>query len=301
MPWAFTQHQPLGTGDFISEAKRRGFDLDPSMLRELYRHGLLVPFVYVSDRRVRPTPAPIQHEPRTGGTLLTYLRYARGRGRLSDLAAQPFRPRLRFERSDAAASHRWWNGLLYSQYQLLVLPEIEGLLDQARRRRRRDGRVVTQLPEPHRLLRQRAAQVRSRAVMLAALEARYLPKLDPEWVRLTNAEPDEWQRYRANFDPVAMSARLDYSPAQARQDAESLLLRAHWLDPVPDAWMRLMRRAPHDSWKDLKDAALLAMECREAAEILLLFYEDLVDRGQVLQLRFHDECTHAACSWPSRH
>ena len=56
--------------------------------------------------------------------------------------------------------------------------------------------------------------------MLAALEARYLPKLDPEWVRLTNAEPDEWERYRAGFDPMAMSARLDYSPAQARQDAE---------------------------------------------------------------------------------
>ena len=58
------------------------------------------------------------------------------------------------------------------------------------------------------------------------------------------------------------------------------MLRAHGLDPVPDAWMRLMLRVPHNSWDDLKDAALLAMEYREAAEILLLFYEDLADRGQ---------------------
>src|SRR5207244_2413419 len=86
--------------------------------------------------------------------------------------------------------------------------------------------------------------------------------------------------YRGDFDPVAMSACLDYPPARARQDAESLLLRAHGLDPVPDAWMRLMLRVPRDSWDELKDAALLAMEYREAAEILLLFYEDMADRGQ---------------------
>ena len=51
MPWAFTQHQPLSTSEFISQAKRRGFDLDVGMLRELYRHGMLVPFVYVSSGR----------------------------------------------------------------------------------------------------------------------------------------------------------------------------------------------------------------------------------------------------------
>jgi hypothetical protein len=56
LPWAFTQSHPLNTSDFISEAKRRGFDFDLSILRELYRHGLVVPFVYVSSRRVGPVP-----------------------------------------------------------------------------------------------------------------------------------------------------------------------------------------------------------------------------------------------------
>jgi hypothetical protein len=50
MPWAFTQHQPLDTSKFISEAKRRDFDLDLSTLRELYHHKLIVPFVYVRNR-----------------------------------------------------------------------------------------------------------------------------------------------------------------------------------------------------------------------------------------------------------
>ena len=100
----------------------------------------------------------VRNEPRSGGTLLTYLRYARDRGRLSDLAAQPFRPRLQFERLSTVTPQRWWNGLLYSQYQLLALSDIEGLLYRAHRRRLRDGRVVTRLPEPHHLLRARTAR-----------------------------------------------------------------------------------------------------------------------------------------------
>jgi hypothetical protein len=122
------------------------------------------------------------------------------------------------------------------------------------------------------------------AITLTALEARYLPKLDPEWVRVSNAELTEWQQYRDSFDPVAMSARLGYPPAQVRQDAEWLLLRARRLDPVGDSWSRLTRRAPSSAWKELKNAALLAMDYRQAAEILLLFYEDLADHRQVAPL-----------------
>ena len=51
MAWAFTQYEPLSTGEFISQAERRGFYLDTGRLRQLYRRGLLVPFVYASSRR----------------------------------------------------------------------------------------------------------------------------------------------------------------------------------------------------------------------------------------------------------
>jgi hypothetical protein len=280
MPWAFTQHQPLDTAHFISEAERRGVDLDLSTLRELYRHAVIVPFVYVSDRQVGPKPEPIESEPhRGGGTVLTRLRDARDRGRLTDLAAGTFRPRLRFERRDGVDPRRWWDGLIYSWYQLLVLPELHGLLARRTYHKRAERRIV-RLPQPHPLLPDRAQKLRTAAIALTALEARYLPKLDPEWIHVTNAELEEWERYRDGFDPVAMSARLGYPSAQARQDAEWLLLRAHSIDPVGGTWSSLMRRAPRDSWKHLKDAALSAMDYREAAEILLRFYEDLADRGE---------------------
>jgi hypothetical protein len=105
LPWLFTQSHPLSTSDFISEAKRRGLDSDLSMLRELYRRGLLIPFVYVSSRQVGPRPEAVTGEPYPRGTWLSELRHARDGGRLLDLAHIRFRPRLRFQRAGADPGH----------------------------------------------------------------------------------------------------------------------------------------------------------------------------------------------------
>lgn len=279
-PWTFTQHQPLSTAEFIREAERRGIRLNAAILRELYRQRLLIPFVFVSDRQVGSIPAPIESEPVRGGTFLQHLRYARDRGRLSDLAIAPFRPKLRFDERRVGDSRHWWNGMLYSWYQLLVIPEVEGLLPHVKGRRTPSDKVIARLPNPGPVSLAQAAKLRVMAIALTALEARYLPKLDREWLAIINADIDEWQHYRDRFDPVAVSAQLDYSAAQARQDAEWLLLRAQTLDPVGDSWSELMRRAPSTAWKELKNAALSALDYRIAAEILLLFYEDLAERGQ---------------------
>ena len=278
MAWAFTQHRPLDTASFITEAGRRGVDLNPSTLRELYRHGLLVPFVSMTHRPVTVPSEPTGPEPQRGGTQLANLRWARDAGRLRDLADVPFMPGLPFERR-RERSRSWWNGLLYSWYQLLVLPEIDGLLAY-RPYHHRGAHRIAWLPEPHPVLLGRAAKLRTMAIALTALEARYIPRLDPEWIQLVNADAAEWNAYRDGFDPVLTSTELGYSAVQARQDAEWLLSRAHRLDPVGDSWSPLMRRAPSKAWKRLKDAALLAKDDRIAAEILLLFYEDLAACGK---------------------
>lgn len=285
MPWVFTQQHPLDTAGFMDEAKRRGFGLDLRVLRELYRHSLLVPFVYVSDRQVGPIPQLVGSEPKWavfGSTRLGDLRHARDRGRLTDLATTPFRRKLRFERREGD-SRLWWNGLIYSRYQLLALPDLRDILSQ-RRQRIRDHQLITRLPAPSSFTLDWIAKFRPMAIALTALEARYFPKLDAEWLHLNNTDEMEWGEYRQAFDPVRMSRMLGYSAQQARQDAEWLLLRAHNLDPLGDSWGRLVRRAPSSKWKDLKNDALLAMDYRIAAEILLLFYEDLADRGQTKPL-----------------
>jgi hypothetical protein len=278
MAWAFTQHEPLDTGTFITEASRRGVQLDLPVLRELYRRNLLIPFVSITYLPVAtPSPAPGPEPPRRGGTRFQQLKWARDTGRIRDLSAVPFMPRLSFERRRQRARD-WWNGLLYSWYQLLVLPEIDGLLAY-RRDHRRGGHRIVWLPQPHPILIGRAAKLRTTAIALTALEARYLPVLDPEWIQLVNADAADWRAYRDDFDPVMISRQLGYSAAQARQDADWLLLRAHQIDPAGDSWSRLIRRAPSRAWGGLKDAALSAMDYRIAAELLLLFYGDLATRG----------------------
>jgi hypothetical protein len=279
MPWAFTQRYPLDSAEFIKEAERRGVRLRPEVLRALYRAKILEPFLYVNSRRVGQVPPPVSDEPQRSGTFLRVLRHARDRGRLSDPAGQPFRPRLRNDGRKLTDPPGWWNGLLYSWYQLLICPELDGLLCHFKGWRTSRGTVIIRLTPGPNLLRQ-AARLRAIATVLTALEARYLPKLDSEWLQLAGTHGDEWQRYRDGFDPVALSAQLGYSAEQARQDAEWLLLRTHSLDPVGSAWSQLMRRAPQKAWKYLKDNALSALDYRIAAEILLLFYEDLVERGQ---------------------
>jgi hypothetical protein len=264
---------------FIDEAKKRGFDLDLTTLRELYRHGLLVPFVEVTYRPIREPIKPDGPEPIAGSSRLMDIREARNTGCLRDLSTEPFKRHLQFER-DGQKPRGWWNGFIYSRYQLLALPTLERALA-GRKYEVRDKRRFTRLPEPDQWLLQGTEKLRRMVLALTALEARYLPSLDPEWIQLNNVpNTADWTNYRAGFDPVQMQAWLQYPAQLARQDAEWLLFRAHDIDPVGDDWSRLMRRAPARSRKYLKNAALVALDARIAAEILLRFYEDLALCGQ---------------------
>jgi hypothetical protein len=278
LSWVFTQHHPLGTSEFIRKAKDRGVRLDERMLRQLYKQRVLVPLVAVtSTRRTEPRALAQQPEPRSGGTLLTELRAARIGGRLMDPAVQPFQSRLHFT-PPRPFMMGWWNGLIYSEHQLAIVPRLPDYLNKSRYSYR-DKKLYPRLPEPDPFLRQWATWYHRIALMATALEARYLPVLDPDYVYLVNAQPDEYQAYRESFDPVAMSERLRYSPEQVRKDAEELLLFAHSIDPLGGPWDQLLRRAPRDSWKHFKGDALSVMGMRETAEILLRFYEDLVEHG----------------------
>jgi hypothetical protein len=279
--WAFTQNEPLDIAEFVDESKKRGVHLRTPVLREFYRHRLLVPFVQLTHKPVREAAKPDGPESPFGGTRLMDLRSARDTGRLRDPAAAPYQPRLSFEPTGWSwPSSSPWTGVMYSPYQLLVLPDLEALLAKATYHKR-GARIIARLPEPSPVLVDQMERLRRAAIALTAVEARYLPNLDPEFIQLTNVgDPKEWANYRAGFDPLQAQAWLAYPSDQLRQDAERLLSRAHSRDPVGDNWSQLMRRAPAKARKYLKDAALLAMDDRIAAEILLRFYEDLALRGQ---------------------
>jgi hypothetical protein len=186
LPWAFTQQDPLSIGEFIRAAKDRGVDLNELKLRQLYKRGVLAPLVVLTATS-RAAPQPVTGpEPATRGTWLTELRAARDDGRLIDLATQPFLPRLPFTRL-RDAKRGWWSGLLYSHHQLALIPHLTGYLSQCRYSYC-DNRVYPALPEPGAFLTAQAPQYRRIALMATALEVRYLPVIDPDYVHLVNAE-----------------------------------------------------------------------------------------------------------------
>lgn len=281
LPYAFTQTPPLDTGAFIDQAKRRGHDLDLPALHDLYRHRLLIPLLYVS---TRPASTPVDlddEEPWRGSHLLTLLRAGRNSGRLVDLAEAPYKPWIKFE----AAKHQprpWWNGLLYSQHQLLALPRLENWL--ASRHRLTTWRTINVYesvppPRPDNPTKALMGRYRRIAAAVSAFEAVYLPNLDREWLRPVHVDPRTWDAFRESFDPSVVAQQIGYTPQQAKDDAEWLLIDADHVDPITGYWRKLIRRAPRDQWDQLKGKALVAIDARIAAEILMRFYEDMADRG----------------------
>jgi hypothetical protein len=134
------------------------------------------------------------------------------------------------------------------------------------------------LPEPDHGIAIGASRLRSIAIAVTALEARYLPALTQNGCSSRTATRNSG----SGIAPA--STRRDERPSwlsgRAGKDAEFLLRRARSLDPLPDSWMRLISRAPRKTRDDLTGTALLAMDYREAAEILLLYCEDQAGHSQ---------------------
>jgi len=276
VPWVFSQSHPLTTSNLISELKKRGVSLDSQTLRELYRRGDLRPLAEITTRPVRPG-VPISEVPAARGSLQAQLRIALAAGRIRDPGADDFRPRLRFDDRRRSDPPRWMNGLIYSRWQLLAVPELRRRLPLRRVFGPYERRRVS-LPPLDEWSRVPIERLAGWVPVLAALDARYLPTVDPEWLRLTNVELEEWDEFRTFYDPVATSNTLEVKPDEVQAFAEWLLYRAHTLDPTGD-WSRLIRRAPDRGWKTLTGDALIALDHRLAAEVLLLFYEDLTQRN----------------------
>lgn len=281
LPWVFSQSHPQTTSDVIAEARKRGVDLDAPTLRELYHRGDFSPIVEITTCRVRDG-LEMAGVPALRGSSQLRLQRALTDGRVRDPAVEPYRPRLRFNGRKVTDPPGWTNGLLYSQWQLLALPDLRRrLLKGSVHGPLKKRRVV--LPELDQLSRPAAERHRRWALILIALEARYLPTIDPEWLHLVNVEVEQWENYRTFYDPAATAKLLGIDSEQVRTYAEQLLLRAHRLDPT-GAWSKLIRRAPRAAWKTLSGDALIALDHRLAAEVLLLFYEDLAERAQAIPL-----------------
>ena len=80
--------------------------------------------------------------------------------------------------------------------------------------------------------------------------------------------------YQQSFDPTIVLDWIGWNAEKVKDIAEKLLRQADRLDPLQD-WHELVRMCHPDMLNRLRGDALIALDHRRAAEMLLRFYEDL--------------------------
>jgi len=113
---------------------------------------------------------------------------------------------------------------------------------------------------------------RAFAIALEAIAASYMPYVSS---RISSRGGEEWSPART-FGSADLLAWLDVDPAALHKQAEMLLRAAKTVDPLAD-WGPLTGHATSAARQKLKGAALVAVDLREAAELLLRLYEDHSD------------------------
>jgi hypothetical protein len=277
VPHVFTQDDLYDSSGFEREAKRFGVSIDGPTLQALHERGHLIPLFRVGDevsetRKIDIPNGLLGHNPR-GWTLR-----AASEGKLRDPWREGVgvdRPHLR---PDGLDPRDWWNGYVYSTWQLLDLFDLKQIL--AERRYTRGSRPGWHIVDVDLLRRPREARERrGRACALAALSNRYLPTVTRR-VTLPGNQWEEWQASRFEDDLPGLLEAVGVEPSDLRRWAEWLLLTAQWHDPV-SSLLPLLRHMDFAAWDGLKDAPRVAIWRRIAAEVLLLAHSDLADEGIV--------------------
>jgi len=269
--WVFSQLAPLTTEEFVRAAAGRGYDLKAQHLGVLARSGLLVPALAIVDGPARSPVVRTNAQLLGSSTTRRSLDEAAAQGRIIDPALSPLPVDQSFEprkRVDSTPSR--WNGLLYSPWQVLGLASLRSFFT-------RDGKPIHQewagLP-PQPVGDPTAARDHQTALVLTAIEPRYLPELNEGLVSLTNADFDQWEEYRESFSAIDLAGRLGVDADEAYRRGEQLLMRARSIDPL-GPWHHVVRHGDRRSQDRLSGDARLALDHRRAAELMLLFAGDL--------------------------
>jgi hypothetical protein len=169
-----------------------------------------------------------------------------------------------YRRPADETSPDWWNGFVYSSWQLLHVQravEAYQFIRAGRRlpvsRRWRDRRLI---------------------LALAALATTYLPGVLGRLTWPVGVEEAELHQYRAvRSDPQEMLRIAGFDLHELVPEADALLLQAH-KEPLAN-WLPLVRHSSYSGWSKLRGEPLDAMWRRVAAEVLLRAHEDLAATG----------------------
>lgn len=117
LPYVFSQDGLLTAGDFVRAAKDRGHSLSLALLQELHNFRTLVPLYRVSD--VPVTGRRIDVEQGNSMNVRGWTLQAAAEGRLRDSSDEGYSAAWPYVRPSGENARRWWNGFIYSTWQLL--------------------------------------------------------------------------------------------------------------------------------------------------------------------------------------
>jgi hypothetical protein len=281
-PWVLSQRNLLTEKKFLADLKLRGLFVTESHLEILHKHGVLIPWIRV-DRDVdeirrefrRKNPSPWRWELLSSDPPTTAVELVEewDSGRASDGASRSFVPWKRRLHQRGEISFRAWD-YLYSPYQVLLMPWIMETLDLLRRKRQPAW-------EEGRLDSIRAAAIRQRTFipLLAELEFVYYAAVRRRYtIRADYGSEEDFQQAQTSFDRVDALSRSGWTPEILLKQAEDWLWTAHARDPLRN-WTSLVGLVDPQKWERLEGEALLAIDHRVAAEMVLRFLEDLAREG----------------------
>lgn len=294
-PFVFTQRPALTVDAFGKELRERKIVSWPEagQFEAFHRAGLLVPIYSIRyDARLMRERAAAEGRQLSRDDIRALLDFTNtfgygliGEREVGDLiapASEGYMPWRRQRRSYAGRHYRT-RQYLYSHYQLLATPMLEDLWP--RLRGSRAGRWRLDLSERDLEFLKPRADWHSRLIRpLTLLEPVYLPDIF-ETVSMPGIVDgfEQYDQFRADFDPAAALARIGWSAEMVLKTAEDLLARGHGMDPVANLHT-LMRLIHPSHWKKLTGQARTAMDYRIAGEMLLRFYEDLAAVGVAKEL-----------------
>ncbi len=276
MPLVFTQRHILDRRKFRDEGRLRGVWLDDLALDVLDRHRIVTP-LFRARRPLTGVRAAIR-----ASELHTWPRYPewvfagdadglrsdRDRGFLrSGPDSPPISSRAFFQELEGVSVQV--HEALYSPYQLLDLRDaVELLPTLGALKRSAAGRARVEAAQ------RAAARAVDRAVLLTALEPRYYHRVVRNLTMQAHIGFEAWDAADRKFDAKALLKWSGWTPSEILEEARRLLFRAWSIDPLRD-WVDLVRFVGSSRWKKLRGDALLAIELRIAAEMLLRFHEAL--------------------------
>jgi hypothetical protein len=194
-------------------------------------------------------------------------------GRVTDGAATPFVPWRKRRRTHGEIHYRAWDNL-YSPYQLLRLPDSRETLA-----------MINHQPTPpwfdSFIEAHQKAAVRERRLipLLTELEFVYYASVKRRSsIPAQYGSAEDYDAARRAFNPSDVLLRTGWKPDVLQNAAEGWLNAAHFRDPLRN-WIGLVSLADPRKWDRLEGEALLAMDFRISAEMILRFLEDLADQG----------------------